>query len=56
MDVIERERIKVPNAVLISGFSGTETDEEVVTFCNTMVLLHEQWKLLVLTLTLKIQL
>lgn len=32
MDVIERERIKVPNAVLISGFSGTETDEEVVKF------------------------
>lgn len=32
MDIIEREGIKVPNAVLVSGFSGTDTDEEVVKF------------------------
>lgn len=32
MDIIEHEGIKVPNAVLVSGFSGTDTDEEVVKF------------------------
>lgn len=32
MEVIEEKGIKVPNAVLISGLTGTEVDEEILDF------------------------
>lgn len=32
MEVVEKECVKVPNAILINGITGTETDEEILDY------------------------
>lgn len=36
MEVIEEKGVKVPNAVLISGLTETEVDEEILDFVKTV--------------------
>lgn len=32
MDIIKTENVKVPNSVLVSGFTGGEIDNEVIEY------------------------
>lgn len=34
MDIVDKENIKVPNSVLVSGITDTEVDENVSDFLN----------------------
>lgn len=32
MEIIEEKSIKIPNAILVSGITGTEVDEEILDY------------------------